>query len=244
MPPPSTYRFGPFLADLRTGELRKNGLRLRLQDQPFQVLTTLLECPGELVTREELQKKLWPQDTFVDFDHGLNTAINKIRETLGDSAGDPKYVETLPKRGYRFIAPVESIPQESSSESPTDPSEDKPKDINALPPANRSIARLLFALIQIMYLVFYVIALVQHEKNADFLEVNAPALTKFLLGLILLTAILGIAIRLYLFNAVAFDYHGLGIKFARLFPAIATQDFLWAFAPFLAIPIIGSGAAF
>jgi DNA-binding winged helix-turn-helix (wHTH) protein/Tol biopolymer transport system component len=99
-------RFGDFEADLRSGELRKAGVKLKFGGQPFQVLTILLEQPGEVVTREELQKRLWP-DTFVDVEHNLNTAINKIREVLGDSAESPRYVETLPRRGYRFIAEVE-----------------------------------------------------------------------------------------------------------------------------------------
>lgn len=104
---PSPIRFGVFEIDLRAGELRKNGIKLKLGGQPFQVLTILLERPGEIVTREELQKRLWPE-TFVDFEHNLNTAINKIREVLGDSAESPRFVETLPRRGYRFIAPVNS----------------------------------------------------------------------------------------------------------------------------------------
>src|SRR5580704_6235713 len=99
-------RFGDFEVDLRTGELRKAGLRLKFGGQPFQVLSILLERPGDVVTREELQKRLWP-DTFVDVDHNLNTAINKIREVLGDSAESPRFVETLPRRGYRFIAPID-----------------------------------------------------------------------------------------------------------------------------------------
>ena len=99
-------RFATFEVDLQAQELRKGGLRLKLSGQPFQVLAILLEQPGVVVTREELQKRLWP-DTFVDVDHNLNTAINKIREMLGDSAENPRFVETLPRRGYRFIAPVE-----------------------------------------------------------------------------------------------------------------------------------------
>jgi DNA-binding winged helix-turn-helix (wHTH) protein len=103
-------RFGVFEVDLRAGELRKNGLKMKLQEQPFQVLALLLRHPGEVVTREELQKAVWPADTFVDFDHGLNKAINKIREALGDSADNPRFVETLPRRGYRFIATLEGEP--------------------------------------------------------------------------------------------------------------------------------------
>jgi Tol biopolymer transport system component/DNA-binding winged helix-turn-helix (wHTH) protein len=114
-------RFGDFEVDLRTGELRKAGVKLKFGGQPFQVLTILLERPGEVVTREELQKRLWP-DTFVDVDHNLNTAINKIREVLGDSAESPRYVETLPRRGYRFIGEVEppveaAVPVESDRSS-------------------------------------------------------------------------------------------------------------------------------
>jgi TolB-like protein/DNA-binding winged helix-turn-helix (wHTH) protein/Tfp pilus assembly protein PilF len=95
--------------DLRAGELRKHGVRIRLHAQPFQILGMLLERPGEMVTREELRHALWADDTFVDFDHGLNNAINRLREALGDSAGSPRFIETLPRRGYRFIAPVEQV---------------------------------------------------------------------------------------------------------------------------------------
>ncbi len=103
------FQFGHFEANLQLGELRRQGLKVRLQDQPFQILVMLLERPGKLVTREEIQKKLWPADTFVDFDHGLNNAINRLREALGDSADTPRFIETLPKKGYRFIAPVSGI---------------------------------------------------------------------------------------------------------------------------------------
>ncbi len=101
-------RFGVFEVDLRAGEFRKQGLKVKLQEQPLQVLAMLLERPGEVVTREELQKKIWPGNTFVDFDHGLDKAINKIRQALSDSADSPRFIETLPRRGYRFMAPVES----------------------------------------------------------------------------------------------------------------------------------------
>jgi TolB-like protein/DNA-binding winged helix-turn-helix (wHTH) protein/Flp pilus assembly protein TadD len=104
---PRVIRFGVFEVDLRSGELRKSGLRIRLQEQPFQILAMLLERPGEVVTREELEKKLWGADTFVDFEHGLATAVKKLREALGDSADNPRFIETLPRRGYRFIAPVD-----------------------------------------------------------------------------------------------------------------------------------------
>src|SRR5262245_52874074 len=108
-------RFGVFEADLRAGELRKQGKRVKLQEQPFQVLTVLLQRPGEVVTREELRNRNWSPDTFVDFDNSLNTAINKLREALGDSADNPRFIETLPRRGYRFIAPVAGADQEGSA---------------------------------------------------------------------------------------------------------------------------------
>jgi TolB-like protein/DNA-binding winged helix-turn-helix (wHTH) protein/Tfp pilus assembly protein PilF len=120
-------RFGTFEADLKSCELRKHGLRLKLSEQPFQVLAILLEKPGEMITREELRTRLWPRDTFVDFDHGLNNAVMRLREVLGDSSESPRFIETLPRRGYRFIAPVESISAsaipvtEASSEAPENP---------------------------------------------------------------------------------------------------------------------------
>src|SRR6201987_3241721 len=101
-------KFGVFEADLAARELRKNGTKIRLQDQPFQVLALLLENAGQVETREDLRQKLWPADTFVDFDNGLNTCINKIREALGDSSENPRLVETLPRRGYRFVGAIET----------------------------------------------------------------------------------------------------------------------------------------
>ena len=98
--------FGVFEVDLKAGELRKNGVKIKLREQPFQILSLLLERSGEVVTREELRHKLWSTDTFVDFDHSLNAAVKKLRDALGDSAGNPRFVETLVRRGYRFIAPV------------------------------------------------------------------------------------------------------------------------------------------
>ena len=104
---PAILRFGTFEADLRAGEVRKQGKRIKIQEQPFQVLTALLQRTGEVVSREELRKQIWPEDTFVDFDNSLNTAINKLREALGDSAENPRFIQTLPRRGYRFLVPVE-----------------------------------------------------------------------------------------------------------------------------------------
>jgi len=115
--PRRTVQFGAFSADLAARQLYKQGRRIKLQQQPFQILAMFLEHPGEVVTRDELQKRLWPGHTFVDFEHGVNMAINKLREALGDSAEEPRFIETLPRLGYRFISPVEEGPIGSSSAS-------------------------------------------------------------------------------------------------------------------------------
>jgi DNA-binding winged helix-turn-helix (wHTH) protein len=120
-------RFGVFEVDLRAGELRKNGLKIKLQEQPFQVLAMLLRRPGDVVTREELQRAVWPADTFVDFDRGLNKAINKIREALGDEADNPRFVETLPRRGYRFIYPLDTRAVGEPSPGPADAGPPSPR---------------------------------------------------------------------------------------------------------------------
>src|SRR5437899_12384463 len=103
---PGKIRFGVFELDRDAMELRKHGIRVRLQDQPFQVLAQLSERPGQIVTREELKERIWAKDTFVDFDHSLNKAVNRLREALNDDAGQPRYIESVPRRGYRFVAPV------------------------------------------------------------------------------------------------------------------------------------------
>src|SRR5215472_15409265 len=112
---PEVARFGQFEANLRSRELRRDGVSVRLPDQSFEVLAMLLERPGELVAREEIRKRLWSDDTFVDFDHGLNNAVNRLRDALGDSAESPRFVETLPRRGYRFIGTVDGPPQRSEN---------------------------------------------------------------------------------------------------------------------------------
>src|SRR5712692_3120373 len=104
--PTSVVRFGSFEVDLQSGQLRKHGVRIKLQQQPFQILNMLLERPGELVTREEICRRLWSSDTYVEFEHGLNAAMTRLRQALGDSADNPRFVETLARRGYRFIASV------------------------------------------------------------------------------------------------------------------------------------------
>src|ERR1700680_2651524 len=145
------FKFGVFEADLRTGELTRLGKRVRLQEQPFQLLAMLLEKPGVLVNREELHLKLWPQTT-VDFDHGLNKAISKIREALGDSAENPRFIETVARRGYRFLADVAVIGDTDAEPVPDDSPDGRlpallpaPAKAN-LRPSSRTYIRLLFGL--------------------------------------------------------------------------------------------------
>src|SRR5258706_12620653 len=111
-------KFGTFEVDLRARELRKGGIRIRLQDQPFEILAMMLDRPGEVVTREELSQRLWPAGTFVDFEHSLNAAVKRLRAALGDEADNPRFVETLHRRGYRFIAPVEASDNGSRGTTP------------------------------------------------------------------------------------------------------------------------------
>ncbi|MBZ5657528.1 MAG: winged helix-turn-helix domain-containing protein [Acidobacteriia bacterium] len=253
MPPSSSeaglLRFGVFEVDLAAGELRKNGARIRLQEQPFQVLATLLERAGQVVTRDDLRQKIWPADTFVDFDHSLNTAINKIREALGDSASSPRFVETLARRGYRFIAPVDS----PSAAAPI--SANTPNGIPATEPAlhpelhvplpHRGLVRGLFALIQVMYLSFYLNAL-HHLRDVD--RVAADFLPNWaaqaIMIAVLVTGAVGIPLRFYLLSAVGFDFRKLGETFRWLFPFVLALDQMWAVAPFLLLPQIGVGLAF
>jgi TolB-like protein/DNA-binding winged helix-turn-helix (wHTH) protein/Tfp pilus assembly protein PilF len=132
-------RFDQFELNLRTAEIYKQGKRVKLQDQPCQVLALLTERPGELVTREELQKRLWPNDTFVDFDHGVNIAINKLRDALGDSAEHPRFIETLPRRGYRWLSPVESV-ADISAKAGTAASESAPPKVPPSPGSATAVA--------------------------------------------------------------------------------------------------------
>src|SRR5215472_2858889 len=130
------FRFGPFELSEREGELRKSGVRIKLQEQPFRVLIELAANSGKLVSREELRQKLWPVDTFVDFDVGLNSAIRKLRQALNDDADNPRYIETLAKRGYKFVAPVAdsaAAPQPISNVSPAGASGSLPTDGRAAP---------------------------------------------------------------------------------------------------------------
>ncbi len=255
-------RFGVFELDTATGELWRDGkTQPRLRDQALQILQMLLEHPRELVTREELRDCLWSSDTFVDFDHGLNTAVNQLRSAFGDSATNPRFIQTVPRRGYRFIAPVEvtsgSIPGISAQSPAAGDSvtsnraeilDSQParssilSDSQELPFASKASVRILFSLIQLMYLIFYVFSLARLSQ----VEVILTALRELalpILVLLIVTAAIGIPIRLYLLAATAFNYRGLNIKFQTLFPFLLPLDELWALAPFLIIHRLGFGLA-
>jgi DNA-binding winged helix-turn-helix (wHTH) protein len=251
------YRFGVFEADSGSGELRKAGVRMRLQDQPFQVLVYFLERPGEVVTREDLRQKLWPSDTFVDFDHSLNTVVNKLREVLGDSASNPRFIETLAKRGYRFLVPVEATSNHRGDAAPMQSESTPPAaqpvqhvltsrtllaQTEEFPPAHQGYLRILLLLIQVMYFIFYIVALARISFVEEFLQ-QEFSYHAWISGLVIVSAAIGIPIRLYLLSAVSFDIQHLTRKFLRLFPATFALDELWALSPFLLTPQIGMGLA-
>jgi cholera toxin transcriptional activator len=243
-------RFAGYEADLRSGELRRQGTKIKLQEKPFQVLGVLLTHPGEVVTREELRQNVWPADTFVDFEHGLNTAVNKLREALRDSAADPKFIETLPKRGYRFIAAVEGSngnPKVDSASVTTGHAPAAPHSVDSheLPRVDRRISRGLLLLIEIGYFVSYIASL--HYANwirmlSRFSFGPTQAIT--IASCIILWCAMGLPLRLYLLFALAFDYHLLAEKFRRLYPWVLGLDIFWAAMALFLVPSIGLGFAF
>jgi len=264
------FRFGMFQVYEAEGELRKDGIRIKLHSQPFQVLVMLLERPSELVTREEMRQRLWGDDTIVDFDHGLNTAVNKLREALGDAAAQPRHVETVPGRGYRFIAPVTlaaavsktsldpvaasvvdafvaGSPGASAVESADDALERSSRTLLAapheLPTASRSLVRTLLLLIQSMYLAFYLGALGNIPEIREIFADSGILSPAVLTTVLVITAVALIPVRLFLFTAVVFDFQQLAAKFKRLFPVLLWMDLLWALSPFLLIHHINGGLA-
>jgi cholera toxin transcriptional activator len=255
---PTIFRFGVYEADTASGELRKSGIRLRVQEQPFQALVLLLERSGEVVTREELRQKLWPSDTFVDFDHSLNTIINKLREALGDTASNPRFIETLAKRGYRFLIPVESVtnhrssgdlaqaPDAVSASIPIDHAEPSSTSLltspREVPDAPHGYVRVLFLLIQIMYLCFYIAALARLSAIEELLD-QTFGHSMWITVILIVTAAIGIPLRFYLLSSVGFDVKDLSRKFLRIFPATFVLDEIWALSPFLLAPQIGFGLA-
>jgi len=276
----SPLRFESFELDRRTNELRKDGRVVKLQDQPFKLLALLASRPGELVTRAEIEKALWGADEFVEFEHSINTAMRKIREALEDDLEKPRFIETLPRKGYRFIAPVESDgasggvhlpdstqpgrslrdkipvrgnPPSSPAPTATEAPEQKPELVSSVPGTqsvseeefalHRPVARSLFLLIQVGYLAMYCAALYKAEALEEALGRVLLASSQLLAPLILVSAMCGIAVRLYLLSAVGLDHPAAGTKFRRLFVPLFILDALWATSPLLLVRQIGYGLA-
>ena len=245
--------FGTFELDASTGELRKDGKsRPRIRDQALQILLMLIEKPQELVTREEIRERVWPADTFVDFDHGVNTAVNQVRSALGDAAANPTFIQTIPRKGYRFVAPVQwvggGVAQTAGAEASDSGAERTVRrpgilsDADDLPAVGSGTVRILFSLIQVMYLTFYIVAL----ARLAWVDVILSELAQYsIVALILLitTAVVGIPVRLFLLSAAVSNYAGLLKKFTRIFPAVLMLDEIWALGPFLPLPQIGLGLA-
>lgn len=248
-PTPATrFRFGVFEADTVTGELRRQGTRIRIHAQPFQLLCLLLQRPGELVTREEIAQSLWPDGTFVDFDHGVNSAINRLREALGDTAANPRFVETLARRGYRFVAPVERV-SPASAPPAAEPADAAPEPLPAailatpaeLPTAPRPVVRALFLALQLMYVGFYVGALANLAEIEQLLEpLPWPGAVELLL---IATAAALLPVRAFLLTAAVFRPPRARAKLLRLWPFVAPLDVLWALSPFLLLHHIDFGLA-
>ena len=239
---------------------------MRLQDQPARLLALLACRPGELVTRSDIQKALWGDDQFVEFEHAINTAIRKIREVLEDDSDNPRLIETLPRKGYRFIAVVEeihgtnSVPaphvtaiaaeagrpapdfQSNESVSPTSAGgpQTKPPDSFALPVR---LATALFLFIQAGYLTMYCAVLYYVGSLDAALTTAGLTPVSITLPATLILSMCGIAVRLYLLSSVGFGHPATGLKFQRIFPLLLVLDGLWAASPLLADRQIGIGVA-
>lgn len=262
-----SYRFGVFEGNTATGELRRKGMRVKVPAQSFQILIMLLERPGELVTREEICRELWPDGTFVDYEHGINSAINRLRETLGDKASSPRFIETLSRRGYRFVAPVKRIegvghgdaergvtaapehfevgalgdaPQRAM-EIPTtllDRVLARPED---LPNASHRLVRTLFVLLQLMYVGFYVGTLANLAEVDDLLAPLAAGHVVYRAAAV--SAVLLIPVRVFLLCAVLFRPPRFTRMYLSLWPFLMLADLGWAMAPFLLLHHLEVGVA-
>lgn len=252
--PAKRFRFGVFEADSSTGELRRQGIRVKIHAQPFQVLLMLLERPGEVLTREEISRALWSDGTFVDYDHGVNSVINRIREALGDVANSPRYVETLARRGYRFLAQVEKISSGPETDSiPPAPAEFAARETEPrvkgavlatpqeLPPTSHAVVRTLFILLQLMYFGFYIGALANLGEIDDLLSPlpHAAWIDYALIG----TAAALIPVRAFTLCLILFRAPRVQRKFLQLWPYLLVADVLWALSPFLLLHHINPGLA-
>jgi len=237
------YKFGVFEANAATGELRRQGIRVKLNTQPFQMLMLMLSRPGELVTREDITRELWPEGTFVDFEHGVNSAVNRIREALGDKANNPRFVETVARRGYRFVAPVErmdrGVEQAQSLETGFGGSFlASPED---LPQSSYAVVQTLFVLLQVMYVSFYVGTLANLAEIDELMSVLPHANIMF--HVMEASAAVLIAVRAFVMCAALFHAPGFRQKFLKLWPFLLLVDIAWSLAPFLLLHHLSMGLA-
>lgn len=266
------YRFGVYEADASTGELRRGGVRVRLNAQPFQVLLLLLERRGRLLTREEISSRLWPDGTFVEEEHGVHSAINRIREALGDTAAAPRFIETLARRGYRFIAPVEMLDPEAvdpASASPRAPLSGAalmspstavvatPSDKGSAPEdvrPNRFLAsadqlpKLSWPITQTFFVLFQVMYLGFYvgalANLGEIQDLLSPLHRATVVFFVLIiTAALLIPVRAFVLTAALLHAPGFRGKFLRLWLFLIPFDELWALSPFLLLHHINFGLA-
>ena len=247
------YRFSVFEVDAEAGELRRKGIRIRLHAQPMQVLLLLLQRPGEIFTRDEISRALWPDGTFVDYEHGVNSAINRLREALGDKASSPLFVETLARRGYRFVAPVEvhgsTPPAAVKVIASADPvSQPAPGMLDRVlagpedfPETSHVVVKTLFSLLQVMYVGFYVGALANLAEISELMS-DLPHSEAWFRGMILTAAVM-IPARAFLLCAALFRAPQLREKYLRVWPGLLLMDCFWALAPFLLLHHISFGLA-
>jgi cholera toxin transcriptional activator len=234
--PQHRISFEAFELNLHTGELSKAGARVQLQDQPTRLLTLLANRPGELVTRDEIQRELWKDGEFVEFEHAVNTAIRKIRVALEDTTDSPRIIETLPRKGYRFIATV-SVLEAPAAEITEAPPPSKPpgsdRDSFVLP-ISVKLARILFLLAQVPYVATY-LAVFYYWDNLDTALTRAFVLvpvdySRFCLQMM---ALIGFAVRIYLIALVGWGHTEAGPRYRKLFPFLLFLDGLWSATPLL-----------
>ena len=270
--PARRYRFGAFEADTTTGELRRQGIRIRLNAQPFQVLCLLLERPGELLTREEISRELWPDGTFVDYEHGVNSAVNRIRESLRDTASSPRFIETLARRGYRFVAPVERIALNPQSPSVPEAVSDSGSasalrteqpavvpEAEAVPEADagflsgvlaspHDLPRTSYHVVQTLFVLLqlmyvgFYVGALANLPEIEELFSPLPRETQIVTVLIATAAIL-IPVRAFLISAAFFHPPRAREKLLRMWPFLLLFDELWSLAPFLLMHHISVGLA-
>ena len=254
---PTVVRFGVFELDLQTSELRRNGRTIPLQGQPVKLLILLATHPGELVTRKDIERALWP-DRIVEFEHLINDAVRRIRKALGDDPDNPRYVQTLHGRGYRFIAPVQEVqPVDPAVDVPfhpndrqvisdvppvvVPPEQDPPREF--IVPIPAWLSRGLFVLIQTCYLALHTAVLFYVDALARGLIALGITPIQVTLPAAVIVAMCSIALRIYLLSAIGWGHPAAGEKFRQLFPVLVVVGGLWAASPLL-LEGVGLGIVF